>query len=251
MNPLFSIKPLGSLESLGYQPWREAGVVHGMTTSSLAFNKDKRRQGLDLLRSALGVDHILLPDQSHGCECFDAREAGQVIAILERHGDLLQRVSADAVIAPLKANTGSLRLAYGVMSADCVPLIVSGSDGVALIHAGWRGLANGIIQKAVSILGAPSAGIILGCAGGEVYQVGSEVLEAIGDSAVYSRRADGGLFLDTAQTAAVQLRAAAPGIKVELSGVCTISDRSFHSYRRDGDKAGRCVSFYKPSLIRF
>ncbi|MFO0416499.1 MAG: laccase domain-containing protein [Pseudomonadota bacterium] len=247
----FSIKNVGQLELLVYQPWWELGIKHGMTTTQLSL------KGADLDDSALkvceslGVDRLLIPAQTHGAEFFDARDESDTQALLKQHGDLTRRVSVDALIAPLSVGASSndterYSFGYGILTADCVPIIVMGSNGVALIHAGWRGLANGIIKRVVSQIGGPSQAVILACAGGKSYEVGLEVIEAIGESAVFERSPDGRLYLDTALTAAKQLRAAAPGIAIAISGICTISDKRFHSYRRSGDLAGRCVTVYVP-----
>jgi copper oxidase (laccase) domain-containing protein len=230
--------------------------MHGMTTSQLSL------KGADLERGALrvcesfGVERLLIPAQTHGAEYFDARDARHIEALLKRHGDLTRRVSADALIAPrsaaavlketFEASSKGHSFGYGILTADCVPLIVLANDGVALIHAGWRGLANGIIKRVVSQISGASQGVIMACAGGRSYEVGQEVIEAIGESAVFERYPDGRLYLDTALTAAKQLRAAAPGIAIAISGICTISDSRFHSYRRSGDLAGRCVTVYVP-----
>jgi YfiH family protein len=71
-----------------------------------------------------------------------------------------------------------------VLVADCVPILLAAGDGqcVAAVHAGWRGLARGVIQAAVAALPVPAAGLsawIGPCIGPAAYAVGSEVIESM------------------------------------------------------------------------
>ena len=66
------------------------------------------------------------------------------------------------------------------MVADCVPVLLCSSDGaeVCAVHAGWRGLANGIIAKAAAAFAAPARELIgwIGpCIGVQAYRVGADV----------------------------------------------------------------------------
>jgi copper oxidase (laccase) domain-containing protein len=117
----------------------------------------------------------------------------------------------------------------------------------ATIHAGWRGLACGIISAALAHVEDPLEAAIFASAGGEAYEVGREVIDAIGSSAVYRETPDGRYLLDTAATAANQVQAGVPHLPVEISGVCTISDSRFHSFRRQAESCGRSVTFVVPA----
>jgi len=67
-----------------------------------------------------------------------------------------------------------------VFTADCLPVAVAGPGGVAMLHAGWRGLAGGILAAGVEAVGATSAAIGPGI-GPCCYEVGDEVLGAFSD----------------------------------------------------------------------
>jgi copper oxidase (laccase) domain-containing protein len=220
-----------------------------MTTRALAFQRANLSESAATLCPAVGASELALAKQVHGAGVLDLREATFASLIRDEHGDLLCRREADAVLAPVTASApyGSL-LSYGVMTADCVPIILRGRDGYALIHAGWRGLACGVVAGAFKALGSVSEAVVFAAAGGERYEVGSEVIEAIGETAVYRGASNSGgkYLLDTAQTAARQLARLAPGLACHTASLCTIEDQRFHSFRRDGEGAGRCVTFVVP-----
>jgi polyphenol oxidase len=148
----------------------------------------------------------------------------------------LELPEADGQATPLR------EVAPMVMTADCLPIALAGEGAVAMLHAGWRGLAAGIVAegvRAVRELGAdgPLAAAIGPGAGGCCYEVGEEVhREFVG----YDGRVRKGRNLDLKAIARDQLEAA--GVReVHDVGLCTIcSDESlFFSHRRDHGVTGR------------
>lgn len=250
MNPDFSFVVHNQMTLLVFTPWWEQGLVHGMTTRELECKGSTFEGSVKRLCVAIPATELALAQQCHGAEVLDLRRADSRIAMKAQYGDMLRRSSADVVVAPTTHELSEPMVAYGVMSADCVPIVIRGDDGFVLIHAGWRGLANGVIRNALASLRAPKEAVVFASAGGERYEVGPEVLAAIGDSAVY-RQVKGGTpryFLDTSATATAQLRSSSGKIKAYTAGVCTISDQRFHSFRRDGEGAGRCITFVLPPV---
>jgi YfiH family protein len=138
------------------------------------------------------------------------------------------------------------------MTADCLPVLFCSRDGdrVAAAHAGWRGLAGGVLESTISSLGLPGAELLawLGPAiGPDVFEVGDEVRIAFTarDAAAAqafrpSHRAGhwlADIYLLARQDLARQGVAAVFG-----GGLCTVSDEQrFFSYRRDG-QTGRMAS---------
>jgi polyphenol oxidase len=122
-----------------------------------------------------------------------------------------------------------------VFVADCLPVALSSGDGVAMLHAGWRGLAGGVIERGIATLrglgarGELHAAIGPG-AGACCYEAGEEVHAAIGHSA--GRNAD-------LKAAATQRLRAAGAERVHDVGICTICDERFFSHRRSGGITGR------------
>jgi polyphenol oxidase len=121
-----------------------------------------------------------------------------------------------------------------VRTADCLPVALASAAGVAMLHGGWRGLAGGIIGVGVCELEGPIAAALGPSARGCCYEVGEEVHAQF--AAYDARRGERNLALEAVATA--QLRAA--GVTdIHDTGICTICDERFFSYRREGDAAGR------------
>lgn len=148
------------------------------------------------------------------------------------------------------------KFACAVVTADCLPLLVCNRQGteVAAIHAGWRGMAAGIIESTVQQLQSPAEDlqVWMGPAIGQnAFEVGPEVCAEFvaampaDETAVRACFAPGaGDRLHADLYALARLRLRRLGIDaVTGGGLCTVSDASrFHSWRRDGPAAGRMIS---------
>lgn len=170
----------------------------------------------------------------------EAREAMSVAlgippswaTISQVHGNGVRAVSN---AGPAGEGDGLITSIHGlpiaIATADCVPIAIAGSSTVAIVHAGWRGLANGVIGKALeafSALGDEATTASIGPhIGSCCYEVGDEVVDAIGHAGT-----------TTWGTRSVDLREAAHdqlvGLEVEDIVACTMDDTSFASYRRNG-----------------
>lgn len=133
-------------------------------------------------------------------------------------------------------------LAPMVLSADCLTIVLSSPGAVAVLHAGWRGLADGVVPAGAAAVtelagGTPPHAAIGPGAGVCCYEVGDEVRERF---ARYGHEARRGRHLDLKLIARRQLEAS--GVTaVHDVGLCTIcSGRElFFSHRRDGGVTGR------------
>lgn len=153
----------------------------------------------------------------------------------------------------------TMGVAGAVLTADCLPVFFAARDGrsVAVAHAGWRGLADGILEQTLARFPVPTSEIIawLGPAIGPChFEVGAEVREIFLDSTVDEQlrgriSADGfrpglitGKYLADLYAIA-RIRLLALGVvDVTGGGWCTLCDTSrFYSYRRDG-VTGRMAS---------
>ena len=164
-----------------------------------------------------------------GAERFAfGRQVHGATVVLDDEADIVDadgQVSTRPGVAPL------------VLTADCLPVALAAPDAVGMVHAGWRGLAAGVLEQAVSKLhGGPLAAAIGPCARGCCYEVGDEVREAF--AAHPGARRDRNL--DLAAIARRTLLDA--GVEdVAVCGLCTMcSDASlFFSHRRDRGRTGR------------
>ena len=146
--------------------------------------------------------------------------------------------SADA------AFTRSRGRVCAILTADCLPIVLAADSGdlVAAAHAGWRGLAGGVIEATVQALKVPPARLMawLGPAiGPEHFEVGSEVREALlkGDSGAevaFVPNPRGRFMADLGLLAHRRLAALGVG-RIYSSGHCTFANgESYFSHRRDG-----------------
>ena len=155
---------------------------------------------------------------------------------------------ADAIISD---QPGSI---CAVRTADCLPILLCAADGgeIAAVHAGWRGLAAGIINTTLDEVKTPGTELLawIGPAISlPAFEVGLEVRESFGEwgesDVFFQPNERGRLQADLPGIATVMLEQR--GVSVVSSGLCTYSgpDR-FYSYRRDGT-TGRLLSFvYRP-----
>jgi YfiH family protein len=128
--------------------------------------------------------------------------------------------------------TDERRVPLLAMSADCLPIAVATTDGpprLAVLHAGWRGLADGVVEAGVNVLGvAPKAAVIGPAIGPCCYDVGPEVAARYDADLTHEGRLD-------LWTAAERALRRAGVEQVERVDLCTRDHAElFFSHRRDG-----------------
>jgi hypothetical protein len=172
-------------------------------------------ENLARLTRAAGIERLAQARQVHGTAVVPAPEAGSF-------------PEADGV------HTAEPGVGCLVLTADCLPvaLVAPGGRAVAMVHAGWKGLAGGVLEAGVRALGEDVAAAYIGPGAGPCcYEVGSEV---------HARFDTSGRTLDLKGIAARRLRDA--GVpEVHDAGLCTMCDpeRRFFSHRRDRGLTGR------------
>jgi YfiH family protein len=134
-------------------------------------------------------------------------------------------------------------LAPMVLTADCLPVAIAGGGAVGVVHAGWRGLAGGVIAEGVQAVrelggGGELAAAIGPGAGPCCYEVGEEVHAAFAAHGPEIRTGESGRNLDLKSVARAELEAA-DVTDVHDLGVCTICCELFFSHRRDHGVTGR------------
>ena len=218
---------------------REGGVSEGEYASlnlgasagDKAANVSRNRS---IVRSRLPAEPRWMA-QVHGTEVAFLDELGQGVA-----------PKADAAI------TKSPGVVAGVLTADCMPLFFCDAGGtrVAVAHAGWRGMAAGVIENTVRALAVPPGDIIvwLGPAiGPAAFEVGPEVREAfvaVDENAAHAFRAHapGKFMADLYALGRGRLQRAGVS-SIHGGGFCTRTDSArFFSYRR-AKASGRMGAF--------
>jgi len=219
------------------------GLVHGFlscpssgpTTRSTDWSAELEAQGLPLLKLVL---------------------ARQV------HGARICRATALLPPSPPEADgllTTTAGIAVGVTTADCVPVLLIAPPArlAVAVHAGWRGIIAGIVPEAIRAAAAHAAipaaelrAAIGPAVGACCYQVGPEVRTAFEKR--YGRSFAAPAFTATGTRSYLDLRlfvrnqleaGGVPPYAIQILGPCTACDRSYASYRRDGPRAGRQLSF--------
>ena len=138
-----------------------------------------------------------------------------------------------------------------ILIADCLPVLFCDRAGktIAAAHAGWRGMAAGVLENIIAAMRTPPAEILawLGPAiGPDVYQIGDEVRAAIiaghpEAEQAFAQQQPGKWLCDLYLVASQRLRRTGV-VHIYGGGFCTYSDRErFFSYRRDGE-CGRMAS---------
>ena len=151
--------------------------------------------------------------------------------------------------------TSTPGVVLAILTADCLPVVFAADDGreVAAAHAGWRGLAAGVLEATVASMRTPADRIVawLGpAAGPQAYEIGEEVYRAFVERAFVDRDPQAEAAFAATRPghwrvdlyALARLRLAQAGVsRVHGGGLCTISDPArFYSHRRStSDGSGR------------
>lgn len=185
-------------------------------------------------------------------------DAERIAWLKQVHGSSV--VNLDRVVAPTYEADASMTqcrdLACAVMTADCLPILFCDRSGqrVAAVHAGWRGLAGGVIESALD--GFEQTTEVMAYLGPAIsqkhFEVGAEVYSAFvalddsnAEAFIASSRStkdDPRYMADIYHLAKNAL--AKRGVRAVFGGeYCTYADeRRFYSYRRDGAVSGRLAS---------
>jgi purine-nucleoside/S-methyl-5'-thioadenosine phosphorylase / adenosine deaminase len=211
--------------------------AHGNLSSVAGERHEQGALARVRLREGLGVERMVRGYQVHGAVVgrvyADPAHAGAQSGLSHDEADASQpqfRADGHAVAAP--------GIAAMVLVADCVPVVLACRGAVAALHAGWRGLAAGVLEEGVRALAdvggeGPVRAVVGPCAGACCYEVGEEVHAALGRPAPTDDRR-----IDLRAIARERLLAAGVA-QVDDLRACTICDERFFSHRREAARAGR------------
>jgi YfiH family protein len=192
---------------------RRGGVSEGPFASlnlGLWTDDDAARvaENRERVRSAAGAGRLLQGRQAHG-----------VRVVVDGQG--IEEADGQVTSAP--------GVAAIVLAADCLPVALAGPERVGVVHAGWRGLADGVVEEGVAAVGAVAAAIGPGI-GPCCYEVGDDLRAVFGTTEP---------TLDLKAIARARLEAV--GVReIHDCGLCTSCDAErFFSHRRDRGVTGR------------
>ncbi len=241
---------MGDLSILRSEMLRECtNIIFGMSTRrggvspeplgmNLSFNVGDDEANVlrnrELFFGQLGIklDELAIPRQIHSATVHRVENAGMVN-------------DCDALVTNVR------RVFLCVSVADCVPVFLydANANVVAGIHAGWRGTAARIVERAVAKMvdefSAQPSDIkaFLGpSASSCCYSVGEDVASVF--ESQYTEQRDGKIFVDLKHSNFDQLvHCGVPRDQIEISPLCTISEQHLlHSYRRDKSASGRMMA---------
>lgn len=156
-----------------------------------------------------------------------------------------------ADVGVFNAYAGGASGVCAVLTADCLPVLFCDNAGtrVAAAHAGWRGLAGGVLESAITALGVAPGELLawLGPAiGPDAFEVGDEVVKAFAardpaTASAFKANTKGRWQADLYQLARLELQRL--GVRaIHGGGRCTVTEQDrFFSYRRDG-QTGRMAT---------
>jgi YfiH family protein len=214
---------LRSLHGLSKPPFDACNLGAGCGDDPLAVEHNRNRLPalLDLPERPRWLRQV------HGTEVFEA-DAAESASVGEPQADAAVAHRSSRVLA--------------VLTADCLPVLLCAEDGsaIGIAHAGWRGLAGGVIEATLARLAVPPQSLLawLGPAiGPRSYEVGADVRAAFVDADAEAASAfvphrPGHWLCDL--YALARRRLAAAGVhRIFGGGLDTFADPRFYSYRRD------------------
>jgi YfiH family protein len=172
---------------------------------------------------------------------FAAAIGSEPVWLRQVHGTRVVHLGRDDDLVADAAWTDAPGRACVVQVADCLPVLLARADGraVGAAHAGWRGLAGGVVEATLQAMGGGEVVAWLGpCIGPRRFEVGDDVRAAFpGDDAHFTpvTRADGSPGWLAELPALARARLARAGVTRVAGGEwCTVDDPSrFFSFRRD------------------
>jgi YfiH family protein len=210
---------------------------HGNLSSFVGEAAAGARQARQRLRRRLGVEQLALARQVHGNVVHRVERLASVERVPGGYPSSVE-LDVDDVLGEADGQATAVpRVGVMVLVADCLPVALGTRGAVAVVHAGWRGLAGGVLEEGVRTLadlggGGEISAVIGPGAGACCYETGEEVHAAFGGTHRHGQN------LDLRAIARDRLRAAGVSDVQDLA-LCTICDERMFSYRREGPHAGR------------
>lgn len=209
-------------------------------------------------RYAAGGDDAATVERNRQQLCEGARLPSRPHWLRQVHGIAVERFDAPAQAGEVEPQadamvTSTPGVVVAILSADCLPVLFCARDGseVAGAHAGWRGLADGMLEATLAAMRTPAGEVMawLGpAAGPQKYEVGRDVRDAFVSpdaeafAAFVATRPD---HWHVNLYALARRRLVAAGVRaghIHGGGLCTISDtQRFFSHRREG-RTGRMAT---------
>lgn len=165
-----------------------------------------------------------------------------VIIPNQKHTTVVAPASEEIPVEADGLYTNQPRLAIGVLTADCMPVVIFNDRELAVVHAGWRGLFGGIIQNAIKMFSKKPNQAFIGPSIKQCcYEVGEDFVKNLKIPEKYWKFINGKLHLSL-QDIAIDILKEAKIDKVDQVEECTACSGRYFSYRK-GDFDGRILTY--------
>ena len=131
----------------------------------------------------------------------------------------------------LASNWKDLAKPLAIKTADCMPIVVEGSKGVVFLHAGWRGLADGILKDEALKKIEPQRVLIGPSIHDCCFEVSADFKQNFPKSPFFKKRG-AKLYFSLQDEAKRELQEIFQGLLVDIAPVCTSCHADLHSYRK-------------------
>ncbi|MBI2793500.1 MAG: polyphenol oxidase family protein [Ignavibacteria bacterium] len=216
-------------------------IVSGMTTTDTSLN-----EAYHLICTTLNVNHrsIITLHQVHGDAVHRIDRSWLLLNTQNSDSDFPQlQIQGDALITNLPG------IVIGVKVADCAGILLwdAAHNAIGAVHSGWRGTAIDVLGKTIRAMqmsyGTDSQHLRVWLsphAKAAHYEVGRDVYDVHAPYCIPHKQTPDKWFFDNAMALREQAQAAGvPLGNIAEDPACTMTDTRFHSYRRDGEAAGR------------
>lgn len=230
--------------------WPAAKNIKAFSSTRIGGFSDGEYQGLNL-GTHVG-DELTKVEQNRAWLTQQTQMPSAPVWLNQTHSTVVAEVNSptEQVLDADGLFTQSRGVVCSAMTADCLPVLLTNLQGtqVAAVHAGWRGLVNGIVEQAVAKFDGEVMAWVGPAIGAQAFEVGKDVVDAFvavdpkALSAFTPRQQQGKWLADMSQLVTQRLNRV--GVtQVYYSELCTYQDPTrFYSYRRDG-VTGRQATF--------
>jgi copper oxidase (laccase) domain-containing protein len=180
-------------------------------------------------------------------QTFNQRPPFDLHHVHQVHGNIIAELpcstttSADGLVTQLNDQT-----ILAIKTADCLPLVVMGSSGHGMLHAGWKSLHLGLLENKILASLSPYEFFIGPAICQKHYEVSADFLDNFPESSHFKKIDDKWTF-SLAGYAQSTLQKIFPRAKIDICPLCTFCEPQLHSYRRNKTN-DRNWHLYHPEL---
>ncbi len=176
---------------------------------------------------------IIHPAQFNNAFDINNIEDMQFASMEQSHSNIFKEVNKPGIYKSDALITNEKNLVLVVKTADCMPVIISDHEKVGIVHIGWKGLENKIFNKTISKFNISKLKVSIGPHAQKCcYEVKEDLETKFKKNCV---RKENKIYLDLSK--GIKEFCYDNKIDIEVSDVCTIENKSYHSYRRDKTKS--------------